>query len=258
VKKILEVCVDSVEAAMAAQKGGADRVELCANLLEGGTTPSVGAMKTARRCVDIGLQVMIRPRGGDFCYSKVEFEVMKLDIEAARDAGADGVVIGILKPDGSVDGPRTRELIELARPLSVTFHRAFDMSRDPYDSLKTLIRLGADRILTSGQEPSALEGLDLIADLVGKAGDRIIIMPGGGITEKNFGKIAEGSGARELHIAALSIMDGPMRFRNTRCFMGGELRPPEFGVSTTDPARVRHFVDSLRRQYGNKGVRIGT
>jgi copper homeostasis protein len=244
-KNVLEVCVDSVGAAVAAQEGGGDRVELCANLMEGGTTPSAGTIQHARRSVRIGLQVMIRPRGGDFCYSATDFEVMKLDVETAKRSGADGVVFGILMADGRVDGERTEELIRLARPLSVTFHRAFDMSRDPLESLETLIRLGVDRILTSGQEATALEGLYLIADLVKAAGDRIVIMPGGGITEANFARIVGGSGAREIHVAALSVLDGPMKFRNTRCFMGGVLRPPEFSISVTDPEVVRSFVRSL-------------
>ena len=245
VRKILEVCVESVEGAVAAQLGGADRVELCANLLEGGTTPSAGSIRLARRSLHIGLQVMIRPRGGDFCYSAAEFETMKLDIATAGEAGADGVVFGLLSEDGSVDDKRTRELAGLARPMSVTFHRAFDMSRDPYESLETLIGIGIDRILTSGQESNALEGLDLIAELVRKAGDRIIIMPGGGITERNFDRILRKSGAKEVHVAALTMVEGPMKYRNPRCYMGGELRPPEFDLLATDVGRVRTFVRSL-------------
>ena len=244
-KKILEICVESVAGAMAAQEGGADRVELCANLLEGGTTPSAGSILLARRNLRIGVQVMIRPRGGDFCYSATEFDIMKLDIVAAKNAGANGIVIGILQADGAVDAARTRELAELARPLSVTFHRAFDMARDPYEAMETLIGIGIDRILTSGQESSVLEGLDLISDLVRKAGDRIVIMPGGGINERNFDKIARQSGAKELHVAALVEVEGLMKFRNSRCFMGGELRPPEFSILATDSARVRTFARAL-------------
>jgi copper homeostasis protein len=239
---ILEICVDSVEAALAAQEGGADRVELCANLLEGGTTPSAGTIQLARQSIDIDLNVIIRPRGGDFCYSAVEFEVMKLDIELAKKTGANGVVVGILKEDGSVDEERTRELVDLSRPMSVTFHRAFDMARDPYRALETLIELGVDRILTSGQESSALEGLDLITELVARAAGRIIIMPGGGITERNFKKILEQSGAEEVHVLASVDVESPMTYRNKSCFMGGELRPPEFGLTLTDPGRVRAFV----------------
>jgi len=239
---VLEVCIDSVEAAIAAQQGGAHRVELCANLLEGGTTPSAGTIQLARRSVDIDVNVIIRPRGGDFCYTSVEFEVMKLDIETAKAAGANGVVIGILTEDGSVDRERTRELVELARPLSVTFHRAFDMARDPYEALETLIELGVDRVLTTGQESSVLEGLDVITDLVEKAGERIIIMPGGGITERNFKKIVESSGVVEVHFLAPATRESPMSYRNPNCFMGGELRPPEFSLAVTDPTLVKTFV----------------
>jgi copper homeostasis protein len=239
---VLEVCIDSVEAAIAAQQGGAHRVELCANLLEGGTTPSAGTIQLARRSVDIDVNVIIRPRGGDFCYTPIEFEVMKLDIETAKAKGANGVVIGILYQDGSVDKERTRELVELARPLSVTFHRAFDMTRDPYEALETLIELGVDRVLTTGQESSVLEGLDVITNLVEKAGERIIIMPGGGITERNFKKIVETSGVKEVHFLAPATRESPMAYRNPNCFMGGELRPPEFSLTVTDPELVKTFV----------------
>src|SRR5438445_9519302 len=150
-KTIIAVCVDSVESAMAAEAGGAERVELCDNLMEGGTTPSAGAVAAARKKLEIKFHVIIRPRGGDFCYSDVEFEVMKRDVEFAKQLGADGIVIGILLPDGAIDVTRTRELIDIARPMSVTFHRAFDMTRDAFAALETLIDLGIDRILTSGQ-----------------------------------------------------------------------------------------------------------
>lgn len=247
---VFEACIDSVEAAIAAQEGGADRVELCANLLEGGTTPSAGTIQLARRSIDIGLNVMIRPRAGDFCYSAVEFEAMKLDVEFSKTVGADGVVFGMLNEDGSVDVERTGALVELARPMSVTFHRAFDMSRDPYEAMEDLIGLGIDRILTSGQEVSALEGLDLIADLVQQAGERIIVMPGGGITERNIKKIIEQSGAKEVHVYAPASVESRMRYRNTRCFMGGELRPPEFSLSVTDSERIRALVRAVRLSKG--------
>jgi len=244
---VLEACVGSVEAAIAAQRGGADCVELCANLLEGGTTPSAGAIQRAREELSIGLNVMIRPRGGDFCYSDVELEIMKLDIGLAKDLGADGVVFGILNEDGSVDMERTGALVSLARPMRVTFHRAFDMSRDPYEALENLIELGIDRVLTSGQESSALEGLDLITDLVRKAGDRIIVMPGAGITERNVRKIVEQSRAKAVHVAAPVSVESRMRYRSTRCFMGGELRPPEFTLMVTDPDRIREFARLIAR-----------
>jgi copper homeostasis protein len=239
-KLIIEVCVDSVESAMAAERGGADRVELCDNLLEGGTTPSAGAIEVARRNLGIKLHVIIRPRGGDFCYSEVELAIMQHDIAAAKQLGADGVVIGILTPDGDIDIERTRTLIELARPLSVTFHRAFDMARDPYQALEDLIALGVERVLTSGQEPSVIEGLDLIAELARRAGDRVIIMPGGG-TERNIKKVVARSGVREVHVVGTTSVESPMRFRNQRVFMGGELRPPEYARLTTDPERIRQL-----------------
>lgn len=237
-KLLIEVCVDTVESALAAQEGGADRVELCDNLLEGGTTPSAGAIELARRHLHIGLQVMIRPRGGDFCYSDIEFEIMQRDIAVAKALGADGVVIGILRPDGTVDSDRAKTLINLARPLNVTFHRAFDVTRDPYEALETLIELGVDRILTSGQEPSVLEGLDLITDLVRVADERVIILPGGG-SERQLKKIVTQSGVREAHVIGPHPVESRMVFRNERVFMGGELRPPEYVRYITDPARIR-------------------
>jgi copper homeostasis protein len=240
---VCEVCVDSVEAALAAQAGGADRVELCADLLEGGTTPSAATIQLARQQLSIAMNVIIRPRGGDFDYSDVEFEVMQRDVELAKAWGADGVVIGILRPDGSVDVERTGALVRLARPMSVTFHRAFDMARDPYAALEDLIGLGIDRVLTSGQEASILEGLDLIVELVKQAGERIIVMPGG-VNERSVKKIIQASGAREVHFVAPGSKESLMAFRNPRCFMGGELRPPEFMLTVTDPQRVREIVDA--------------
>jgi copper homeostasis protein len=238
---LFEICVDSVEAALAAQEGGGDRVELCADLLEGGTTPSAGTVQLTLETLRIPVNVIIRPRGGDFCYSATEFEVMRRDIEMAKAWGANGVVIGILNPDGTVHVDRTRTLVEAARPLSVTFHRAFDVTRDPFEALETLIGLGIDRVLTTGQESSALEGLDLIAELVQRAGDRLIIMPGG-IGERTAARIVAGSGAREFHFTALSSINGRMAYRNPRVFMGGELRPPEYALSVTDPAGVRAVI----------------
>lgn len=235
---MIEVCVDSVESAMAAEQGSADRVELCDNLMEGGTTPSAGAIDLARKNLDLGLQVMIRPRGGDFCYSSIEFEIMKGDIEVAKDLGADGIVFGILRPDGSIDVERSLELVELSRPLNVTFHRAFDVSRDACQSLEDLISLGIDRILTSGQAFSVLEGLDLITELVQLAGDRIIIMPGGG-TERNVQKVVSKSGVNEIHVIGPKSVESAMEYRNHQIYMGGELRPPEYSRVITDPEKIR-------------------
>ncbi|MCX6048799.1 MAG: copper homeostasis protein CutC [Chloroflexi bacterium] len=239
----LEICIDSVAGAIAAQQGGAQRVELCANLLEGGTTPSAGTIALARQQINIGLQVIIRPRGGDFCYSDLEFSVMQYDIVQAKQLGANGIVIGMLLPDGAIDKARTAQLVAIARPLNVTFHRAFDMTRDPAQALEDLIELGIDRVLTSGQEDSALEGLDLITALVQQAKQRIIVMPGGGVTERNLKKIVSQSGVREIHMTARGEIDSQMTYRNANAFMGGTLRPPEFSRLETEANRVKALVD---------------
>jgi copper homeostasis protein len=236
---IYEICVDSVKGVRAAEAAGAHRVELCANLLEGGTTPSRGMIKRARGIAGIGLNVIIRPRGGDFLYDEDEFASMAADIDTAKAEGADGVVIGILTADGEVDVQRTRELISRARPLSVTFHRAFDMTRDPFAALATLMELGADRILTSGQEASVLEGLPLISELIRRAGDHTIIMPGGGITPRNAKRIITEAKPKEMHFAALEPEAGGMRFRRGHVFMGGELRAPEYDRLVTSVDVIR-------------------
>ena len=239
---LIEACVDSVESAVAAENGGAKRVELCAALLEGGLTPSAGAIGLAREKLAIGLNVIIRPRGGDFLYSDAEHESMLRDIDTAKSLGADGVVIGVLTPEGEVDGTRTRELVERARPLTVTFHRAFDMARDPHAALETLVESGCDRVLTSGQEESAMAGLDLLRELVRAASDRIVVMPGGNIHEGNVEKIARETGAKELHVTGFADSDSGMRFRNPRVYMGGLLRPPEYTRSVTDADKIRALV----------------
>ena len=244
-RPILEICIDSVASAIAAEHGGAARVELCQNLFEGGTTPSIGVVYQTLERVGIKVNVIIRPRGGDFLYSNDEFEAMKHDIVTLKAAGINGVVIGMLNTDGSIDTERTRQLIEIARPLEVTFHRAFDVSADPFRSLDDLISIGADRLLTSGQEPSVLEGVDLIAELVRRAGDDIIIMPGAGITAKNLTRIIRETGAQEYHVTGSSPMTSKMEFRNERCFMGKALYPPEFSIKVTDPEKIRHYVHLL-------------
>ncbi len=241
----VEICVDSVDGAVAAQEGGADRVELCDNLFEGGTTPSGGCIKVARQRLRIGLQVMIRPRGGDFHYSAQEVEVMREDIRMAKELGADGVVFGCLTPDGDIDRGLTSELVELARPLNVTFHRAFDVCREPQKALEELISLGIDRVLTSGQEATCLEGLELLTALNQQAAGRIIVMPGGGISPRNVNKIVAACGAVEVHLSARRTVDSQMQHRNSRVFMGGTLRPPELTWKTTDAAAVQQVVAGL-------------
>lgn len=241
-----EVCVDSAESAAAAEQGGADRVELCSDLLEGGLTPTYGTVKVARERLRIKIMAMVRPRGGDFCYSDAEYAVMREDLQAAKALGADGIVLGLLRPDGTVDEERTRELVALARPLPVTFHRAFDMTRDPFEALDALVRLGVDRILTSGQEPSVVEGLELITELVRRAAGRVIIMPGGGVTARNVASIVHASGVREVHFASLEPREGRMQYRNPRVFMGGTLRPPEYSQDVTRPESVATVIGAGR------------
>jgi copper homeostasis protein len=206
-KPLIEVCADSVESAAAAEAGGASRVELCDNLLEGGTTPTAGAIAAARDQLRIPLHVIVRPRAGDFCYSDVEFDAMKCDITLAKQLGADGVVVGILLPNGSVDVERTRALIALARPMSVTFHRAFDVAPDPFEAMESLIDIGVDRILTSGRSPSVIEGLNLIAELVKRADGRIVIMACGGIDDRNVARVVAESNVRELHVGQRAVAD---------------------------------------------------
>lgn len=239
---ICEICVDSAEGVAAAKAAGAARVELCASLIEGGITPSRGMIRAARKVPGIRLHVIIRPRGGDFLFSDAEFAAMAADIACAKEEGADGVVIGQLTADGLIDVPRTRELMALARPMAVTFHRAFDMTPDPFAALEALIELGVDRVLTSGQEASVLEGLPLISDLVKRAGERIIVMPGGGITARNVARIVAAARPKEIHFAALELEAGGMRFRRGHVFMGGELRPPEYDRLTTSAAAVRAVI----------------
>lgn len=236
---LIEVCIDSVASALAAQQGGAARVELCANLFEGGTTPSAGCIATVRKQLSIDLQVLIRPRGGDFYYSDEEFEVMKYDIQLAKELGVNGVVIGMLHQDGSVDKKRTKELVELAKPMNITFHRAFDMTPDPFLAMEEIIDLGINRILTSGQERTAFEGAELLAQLVEKSAQRIIILPGGGITERNLRKIVTKTGVTECHTSGRKSITSTMTYQKSHVFMGGELRLPEYGLSVVDAEKIR-------------------
>ena len=239
---IFEVCVDSVEGALAAQAAGAQRIELCDNLVEGGTTPSLGMLQLVRESLTIDVNVIIRPRGGDFCYSGLELEVMRRDILAVRQAGANGVVLGLLKPDGSVDLENTRLLVAAARPMSITFHRAFDLCREPAKALEALCGLGIERILTSGQKNTALAGLDCISALVRQAAGRVIILAGGGINEHNVGSILAHSGVSEIHFAARKTMPSPMTFHNPGCFMGKAYEPDEYVRKETQTDLIQNII----------------
>lgn len=243
-KEKIEICLDSVASAVAAQEGGADRVELCDNLLEGGTTPSEGMIRVTRKRIDIGLQVIVRPRGGDFVYTDDEYAIIEADIRRAKELGADGVVFGILRPDGSVDTERNGRLREIAHPMNATFHRAFDVTLDPRAALESILELGFDRVLTSGQASTVWEGIHLIRDLVEIAGERIVIMPGGDLREDTLRRCRDETGAREFHMA----VDKPVRSASTfqRIVpMGGALRPPETVNHVTDSNRVRQGRNAL-------------
>uniref|UniRef100_A0A8B9BE56 Copper homeostasis protein cutC homolog n=1 Tax=Anser brachyrhynchus TaxID=132585 RepID=A0A8B9BE56_9AVES len=228
---LMEVCVDSVESAVNAERGGAGRIELCAGLVEGGTTPSMGLLQVVKQCVRVPVFVMIRPRGGDFLYSDREVEVMKADIRLAKLHGADGLVFGALTEDGRIDTELCTALLAVCRPLPVTFHRAFDMVHDPQVALETLISLGFERVLTSGCDSSALEGLSLIKKLAEQVR--------GGITERNLQRILEGSTVSEFHCSARSARDSGMKFRNPNVAMGASFSAPEYSIKVADVAKVR-------------------
>ena len=239
-----EICANSVASCIAAQEGGADRVELCSGIPEGGTTPSFGMIRKARASIDIALNVIIRPRGGDFLYSEDELEEMIHDIRIAEELGADGLVFGCLTKEGNIDKRAMSILMEAAGSLPVTFHRAFDHSAVPLKALEDIIELGCARILTSGCRPTALEGADLLAQLVEKAGDRIIIMPGCGVKESNIAEIARLSGAREFHFSAREPVESGMIFRNPEVAMGSEDDP--YGTVQTTARRVAATIEPLR------------
>lgn len=237
-----EVAVDSLESSLIAQSAGANRIELCAALSIGGITPSYGMIALAYETLSIPTNVIIRPRAGDFLYSETEFEIMKQDIEFVKSIGANGVVIGILLAEGNIDVDRTRVLIELAKPLQVTFHRAFDMAVDPFQALEDLIDLGVDIILTSGQQATAANGLELITQLVEKANGRIEIMPGSGINPTNIKQIVVDSGARDFHFSGKRTIDSKMTYRNPNLSMGSESGSSEYDITLADADIIRAII----------------
>ncbi|HUI33011.1 MAG: copper homeostasis protein CutC [Dysgonamonadaceae bacterium] len=243
----IEICTNSVTSSVEAEKGGAYRVELCAGIPEGGTTPSYGEIAVARELLNIKLNVIIRPRGGDFLYSDVEHQTMLRDIEIAKELGVDGVVIGCLTADGEIDMQRNKELIEAAKGMSVTFHRAFDMCKDPFKSLEEIISLGCERILTSGQQPTAIEGVLLLKQLVVKADNRIIIMPGSGVNEENIASLAKETGATEFHFSAREPVNSKMIYRNPNLKMGGTaVSIDEYIQNVTNADKVKRTIDKLK------------
>lgn len=227
---VLEICAYGAGSAVAAQEGGADRIELCDNAAEGGTTPSYATILLAKKYLHIPVYPIIRPRGGDFLYDELEFEAMQQDIRICKQLGCDGIVTGILTAEGRVDKLRTRKLVELAWPLGVTFHRAFDMTTDPFEAMEEVIETGCERILSSGQRQTAPEGSALLAQLVERAGDRILIMPGGGVREHNIATLVKETGAREFHTSAKITIPGGMKFRNPLTSMGVEGKEYELSL----------------------------
>ena len=244
---MIEVCANGVESCLAAQQGGADRVELCAGILEGGTTPSYGEIKVARRVLtSTHLHVIIRPRGGDFLYTDLEVERMAQDIAMCRDLGVDGVVFGCLKADGTIDMERNRYLLECSRGMSVTMHRAFDRAAAPSQALEDLIALGFDRILTSGQQPKAFQGVELLSRLNRQAAGRISLMAGSGVTEQNIRDIHEATGLLEFHFSAREPQPSGMQYVNPDLYMG---RPGanEAALEYTTVRRVAATITQLMR-----------
>ncbi|POY39000.1 copper homeostasis protein CutC [Solitalea longa] len=244
IEPTLEICCYSAESVAEAAKGGAHRVELCDSMQDGGTTPSMGTIAMARKVKDIKLYVIIRPRGGDFCYNPTEFEVMKYDITEAKRLGADGVVIGILNADGSIDVDRTKQLVDLAQPLDVTFHRAFDMSNNPVESLEAIYSCGIKRILTSGAYNTAPEGVSVLQSLSEQAGNRIAIMAGSGVNAGNMEQLFK-AGIRHFHSSATKFVNTEMQYRNPNIKMGKEGQLSEFEKPIVDVEKVKAMKDKL-------------
>ncbi len=234
----VEICVGDVESAIAAEAGGADRVELCDNLADGGTTPSAGMIAESCRRLSIPVHVLIRPRAGDFVHSESELAVIRHDIEVAKALGAAGIVLGVLTNEATIDRNQTARLVTMARPLRVTFHKAFDHTRDILEALDTLIALDVDRVLTSGGRPTALEGVETLAKLVDRAGDQIAVMAGGRLDLDNLETIIRQSGIREVHLG--SAVSRTVNGSRASC-------------NQTDPQRVGavvSLVQGLRSSHG--------
>ena len=243
----IEVCANSVESALNAQNAGADRVELCAGMPEGGTTPSIGQIMMARELLTrTKLHVIIRPRGGDFLYTDLEVQTMIKDIQAAKELQVDGIVIGCLTANGDVDVKQMEHLMREADGLSVTFHRAFDMCRNPHQTLQEIIALGCDRILTSGQQPTAVQGIPMLKQLQMEADEHIIIMPGCGINPSNIQQIANETGTKEFHLSGRTNVNSRMRFRNPNVSMGGTVHIDEYVQQVTDEDINRKAIHSLK------------
>lgn len=243
---LVEACVDSVESSRAAEVGGADRLELCDNLVEGGTTPSAGMILECRARVRIPIYVMIRPRGGDFLYAEPEVAVMERDIALAQELGADGVVFGMLTNAGKVNHKLTARLVSRSFPLDVTFHRAIDVARDPLEALDVLIDVGVDRVLTSGGSAKALSGARVIQAMVDRARGRIGILAGSGVNERNAAQVVRRTGVREIHVRGKVRRSSGMKFHARGVSFRGGVLPSDFVTEVTDSGRIRRVVAALR------------
>ena len=241
-----EVCANSVASCIADRDGGAHRVELCAGIPEGGTTPSYGEVITAREITGIKLHVIIRPRGGDFLYSSTEINIMLKDIELMNKVRVDGVVFGCLTPEGDVDKSIMKELISAAKGMSVTFHRAFDVCRDPYTALEEIIDLGCDRILSSGQASTAEKGIPLLQKLNEQAADRITLMAGCGVNKDNIHRIAQETNIKEFHFSAREMMKSRMIYRNQNVSMGGTISIDEYSYPETTADKVKQIIKAAK------------
>ena len=240
---LLEVCIDSVESAIAAESGGAQRVELCAGLSDGGLTPSLGMIEQVLDQVNIEVMVIIRPRGGDFLYGKHEWETIRRDIRHIAQMGVKGIVFGALLPNGTIDKEGTQRVRDWAGELDFTFHRAFDMTRDPFKALEDLIHLGVPRILSSGQAPSAVQGRELLGELQRLAGESLSIMAGGGITPQNVGPLLSAASLTEIHSTCWEKVESNMKFRQDKVYMGKE-DGEEYGTMIAK----EEIVKNLREQ----------
>lgn len=241
-----EVCANSVESCLAAQTGGANRVELCAGIPEGGTTPSYGEISMAREILDTTrLHVIIRPQGGDFLYSPIEVKTMLKDIEIARKLGVDGVVFGCLTANGEIDSTAMQELMLASQGLSVTFHRAFDVCCNPKEALEQIIELGCNRILTSGQQATAEQGIPLLKELQEQAAGRIILLAGCGVNENNIARIAQETGIQEFHFSARESIISEMKYKNESVSMGGTVHINEYERNVTTARRVMDTIQAI-------------
>lgn len=247
-KVLLEICCGSIDDAIQAEKGGAERIELCSALFLGGLTPSLGTIQEARQRLKIPIIAMVRPRGGGFCYTEAEMATMERDAENAITHGADGVVFGVLQSDGKIDLPRNKRMVQRIGKRQAVFHRAFDVTPDPFESLEQLVDLGVTRILTSGQKNTVPEGLELIKQLVERAGKRIEILPGGGIAPYQVGDVVTRTGCNQIHLTAWGAAIDSSTHGRTDVTFGGALYPPEDRYQITDPKLVQSLVDTLAKR----------